>query len=326
MFVDQASIVVKAGDGGRGCRSFKKLGPKKKIPNGGDGGRGGDVILEADQNKHSLLDFSYRKNFKATSGRSGSSNNKTGKSGKDLIIKVPCGTLVRDENDSEVIADLVHHGQRAIVAKGGRGGRGNNNAPWAEEGQKGEERHILLELKFLADVGIVGLPNSGKSTLINALCGTHSRIGIYPFTTKIPILGVLRSGATRMVFADIPGIIKDAHKGRGLGLLFLRHIERTKIMVFLLDASPMQSLSLDEQFEVLKGELKNYNWQLLKKPYIIAVNKIDLEESRGRLKEFSKRRRKNVVFISALKRINLDRLVKMILKRQRNEKGSSKDR
>ncbi len=244
MFIDLAKIYVKAGDGGNGAVAFlrEKYRPFGG-PAGGDGGKGGDVVLVATSRKHTLLDFEYRTKFRAQNGQHGKGKNQAGKDGEDLIIEVPVGTVVKDALTGEVLCDLVEEGQSCVVAKGGRGGRGNarfasptNQAPkYAEKGQKGEERWLILELKLIADVGLIGLPNAGKSTLISKLTKARPKIADYPFTTLSPVLGVLELDEEhRLVLADIPGLIEGASKGRGLGLEFLRHIERTKLLLHLL--------------------------------------------------------------------------------------------
>ena len=279
MFIDRVKIYVKSGDGGDGCVAFlrEKYRPRGG-PAGGDGGKGGDVILRVNKKLHTLLDFYYRRMYKAKNGRPGEGKNRHGKSADDLIIDVPPGTVVFDAESGEQIADLVDG--EFIVARGGRGGRGNaqfatstNQAPkYAEEGKPGEEKWLILELRLIADVGLVGLPNAGKSTIISRLTNAHPEIADYPFTTKEPHLGIAEIGMDRrLVIADIPGIIEGAHRGKGMGLEFLRHISRTKVIVILLDI-------LDEPekaYRTLLSELSKYNDELLRRPRIVALNKID---------------------------------------------------
>ena len=279
MFIDRVKIYVKSGDGGDGCVAFlrEKYRPRGG-PAGGDGGKGGDVILRVNKKLHTLLDFYYRRMYKAKNGRPGEGKNRHGKSADDLIIDVPPGTVVFDAESGEQIADLVDG--EFIVARGGRGGRGNaqfatstNQAPkYAEEGKPGEEKWLILELRLIADVGLVGLPNAGKSTIISRLTNAHPKIADYPFTTKEPHLGIAEIGMDRrLVIADIPGIIEGAHRGKGMGLEFLRHISRTKVIVILLDI-------LDEPekaYRTLLSELSKYNDELLRRPRIVALNKID---------------------------------------------------
>ncbi len=283
-FVDQAKIYVKAGNGGAGCVSFRreKYVPKGG-PDGGDGGDGGDVILVADPQVHTLYDFYHQVHFKAENGRPGMGKKMKGRDGEDLILKVPVGTVVKDAETGEVIGDLVKPGQTLVVARGGKGGRGNarfatptRQAPRiAEPGTPGEERWLLLELKLIADVGLVGFPNAGKSTFLSRISAARPKIADYPFTTLQPNLGVVRlvNGET-FVVADIPGLIEGAHKGVGLGHDFLKHIERTRLLLYMLDVSKGEEVIKD--FEVLKKELELFNPELLKKDYLIALNKIDL--------------------------------------------------
>ncbi|MFN4132417.1 MAG: GTPase ObgE [Caldimicrobium sp.] len=292
-FVDQAKIFVKAGNGGAGCVSFRR---EKYVPrggpDGGDGGDGGDVILVADPQIHTLYDFYHQVHFYAENGRPGQGKKMKGRDGEDLILKVPVGTVVKDAETGEILGDLVKPGQILVVAKGGKGGRGNahfatpvRQAPrFAEPGTPGEERWLILELKLIADVGLVGFPNAGKSTLLSRLSAAKPKIADYPFTTLEPNLGVvkLKDGDT-FIIADIPGLIEGAHKGIGLGHDFLRHIERTRILLFLLDLSRGEEIIKD--FQVLREELKLYNPILLEKTYLIALNKIDLIPAEERVKE-----------------------------------------
>ncbi len=291
-FIDYAKISVKAGNGGRGIVSFhrEKYVPKGG-PDGGNGGKGGDIIFRANPHLTTLLDFKYKRNYKAEDGKSGGTSNKTGRNGENKIILVPCGTVIKDATRGEILADLVEPGQEYIAAKGGHGGRGNsefatptNQAPrFAEEGQPGEEREILLELKVLADVGIVGLPNVGKSTLISVISAARPKIADYPFTTLVPNLGVVQIGENQsFVVADIPGLVEGASEGRGLGLQFLRHIERTKLLLFLIDANTDNP---KRDFQVLLNELKKYNRELLHKEKVIAFSKMDsvTEETQQKL-------------------------------------------
>ncbi|MBD3233812.1 MAG: GTPase ObgE [candidate division Zixibacteria bacterium] len=282
MFVDYVEITVTGGRGGDGIVAFRreKYVPKGG-PAGGDGGKGGDVVLRADENMSTLQDFKYRKQFKAEDGGKGGGGMKSGTDGEDCVIPVPVGTLVRDVDSGEVIADLSEHDHQYIVAKGGRGGYGNvqfksptNRAPRkATEGKAGGVRNVALELKLLADVGLVGLPNAGKSTLISRISSAKPKIADYPFTTLSPVLGIVKYGDYKsMVVADIPGLVEGASEGRGLGINFLKHIERTSILVYLIDIVEQRT---EEVFKQLKGELNNYNVDLLRKPIIVVLNKID---------------------------------------------------
>ena len=319
MFYDKAKIFVKAGDGGNGCVAMRR---EKYVPEGGpfggDGGRGGNVVLEADEGINTLIDFKYKKHFKAERGQHGMGKGMHGASGKDLIVKVPVGTVIYDEN-GEVIADMVYHGQQVVAAKGGRGGRGNmrfatptNRAPTiAEKGEPGEERWIMLELKLIADVGLVGLPNAGKSTIISRISAAKPKIADYPFTTIVPNLGVVKVGeGDSFVVADIPGLIEGAHKGTGLGHEFLRHVERTRLLVHVVDVSVPDSDVLDN-FYTINNELKLYDEKLIKKPMIVAANKMDMPNAHKnfeKLKEALKGEYE-VFPISALTGQGLDALI-----------------
>ncbi|MGQ9818963.1 MAG: GTPase ObgE [Candidatus Kapaibacteriales bacterium] len=285
-FIDTAQIFVRAGNGGKGIISFhrEKYVPKGG-PDGGNGGKGGDIILRAYSQLSTLLDFKYVRYYKAGDGKPGGPNNKTGKSGSDKIILVPCGTLVKDAQTNELIVDLVNDGDQFVVARGGRGGRGNaefatptNQTPRvAEDGEPGEERNIILELKVIADVGIVGFPNVGKSTLISKISSAKPKIADYPFTTLVPNLGVVKIGVGQsFVVADIPGIIEKASEGKGLGIQFLRHIERTKALLFLIDVNTENPA---KDFKILTNELKKYNQEILKKEILIAFSKLDTIDS-----------------------------------------------
>ncbi len=320
-FVDEVSIFVKAGDGGRGCVSFRreKYVPKGG-PDGGDGGKGGDVIIKGDKNQISLLDFKYRRVFKAEKGSNGSGNNKKGRDGKDCIIRVPLGTLIYEEKNGLVLLkEILNEEDSFVVAKGGRGGRGNahfvspvNQAPEKfEYGEKGEEKRLRLILKLMADVGLVGLPNVGKSTLISKITRATPKIAEYPFTTLSPNLGVVNIDDDYFVIADIPGIIKGASSGKGLGLKFLRHIERTSSLIWVIDGS------LDNpktQYEILKEELSLYDKSLLQKKRLIVLNKEDLipEEKKANYEKLFKEMGEKVILTSALYGTGLDRLIEEI--------------
>jgi len=283
MLIDTATVELKGGDGGRGCLSFRR---EKYVPrggpDGGDGGHGGSVVFVAREGRFTLLDFRYRRHYRAERGQHGSGARKRGRDGEDTVIEVPVGTVVRDHESGEVIADLDAPGSRLVVAQGGRGGRGNarfatptDRAPRrAEEGRPGEERVVDLELKLIADVGIVGLPNAGKSTLLSKLSAARPKIADFPFTTISPVLGLVRYGVDgSYVLADLPGLIEGAHEGKGLGLRFLRHAERTGGLIVLLDAT---SDDPDADFRTLLGELSSYGRGLDTKPRIVVLNKMDL--------------------------------------------------
>ena len=302
MFVDEAKIDVKAGNGGNGCVAFRR---EKYVPrggpSGGDGGNGGSVYLEANPNDNTLLRYRYNREFKADRGRHGEGSNCTGHSGEALILQVPVGTLAFDDQSGETIADLATPGQRVLVAHGGRGGRGNQHfaKPWHqaprehEDGFPGEERHLRLELKLLADVGLVGLPNAGKSTLISVISAARPKIANYPFTTLEPNLGVVNAdGGTgkegreigrTFVVADLPGLIEGAHLGAGLGIRFLRHVERTRLLLHLVDTSDATADDPVHSFEIIKGELAAFSESLTQKPMIVVATKLDATTDRTRL-------------------------------------------
>jgi GTP-binding protein len=302
VFVDEAKIFVKAGGGGNGCVAFRreKFVPRGG-PSGGDGGHGGSIYLEANPNDNTLLRYRYNREFKADRGRHGEGSNCTGHSGDDMILRVPVGTLVFAEPKGEVIADLAVPGQRVLVAKGGHGGRGNQNfaKPWHqaprehEDGQPGEERHLRLELRLLADVGLVGFPNAGKSTLISVISAARPKIANYPFTTLEPNLGVVnadggggsegREIGRTFVVADLPGLIEGAHEGAGLGIRFLRHVERTRLLVHLIDTSDASDADPVHAFEVITGELRSFSDSLAQKPMIIVATKLDATTDRTHL-------------------------------------------
>ena len=307
MFVDEAKISVKAGDGGNGCVAFRR---EKYVPrggpSGGDGGRGGSVYLEANPNDNTLLRYRYNREFKADRGRHGEGSNCSGVSGDDTVLKVPVGTLVFDSTGNVLLADLKRPGQRLLVAQGGRGGRGNQHfaKPWhqapreKEEGEAGEERNLRLELKLLADVGLVGFPNAGKSTLISVISAARPKIANYPFTTLEPNLGVVNAdGGTgghgtelgrTFVVADLPGLIEGASQGAGLGIRFLRHVERTRLLVHLIDTSDMAEMDPVKAFEIIEGELGAFSEKLLEKPMIVAATKLDATTDRTKLEELRK--------------------------------------
>ena len=283
MFVDEATINVYAGDGGAGAEAFRR---EKYVahggPSGGNGGKGGDVILRVDDQLSTLLDYRYQEHYKAERGQHGEGGNRTGASGDDLVLRVPPGTSVTDADTGEALGELLSPGEELVVARGGRGGRGNaafasptNRAPreW-EPGKRGQERRIRLELKLIADVGLVGLPNAGKSTLLAAVSAARPKVAEYPFTTLQPNLGVVQlSGGRSFVIADIPGIIEGAHEGKGLGLQFLRHIERTRLLAFLV---PLDSEDPAAELETLRGEVAEYSEALADKPFCVVLSKADL--------------------------------------------------
>ena len=283
MFLDQAEILVKAGDGGPGAVSFRRESfIPRGGPDGGDGGRGADVVLVGDRQLSTLLDYRYRQQYRAENGNRGEGGNRTGRSGEPLVLRVPLGTVVRDVEADEVLGELLEDGEELVVARGGRGGRGNsqfatatNQAPRrADDGEPGEERRIALELKLIADVGLVGEPNAGKSTFLSAVSAATPKVADYPFTTLTPNLGVVQlSGHRSFVIADIPGIIEGAHEGKGLGHQFLRHIERTRTLAILV---PADALEVQAEYDKLLAELHAYSEELAEKPHAVVFTKADL--------------------------------------------------
>lgn len=293
MFVDQVNIIVQSGDGGSGCASFRR---EKFIPqggpDGGDGGRGGDLILQTDSNLTTLIDLRYSKIYKAEDGRPGRSRQMTGRSGEDCVVKVPVGTLVYDVEEGVLLIDLKEDSQQYVVCKGGRGGLGNtrfksstNRAPRKfQPGEAGEQKKLALELKLLADVAIIGFPNAGKSTLISKISNAHPKIGNYPFTTLVPNLGVVRADDySSFVVADIPGLIEGAHEGKGLGIRFLRHTERTRLIVHLIDFSVESDRDPVADYHTLQNELQHFSAELSLKPQILVASKLDHPEASERL-------------------------------------------
>ena len=297
-FIDEAKFYVKAGDGGNGCVSFRreKYVPKGG-PDGGDGGNGGDVIIEAAGRLHSLIDFKYRSHFKAKNGVHGQGKKKHGRNGADCIVKVPVGSIIKDVDTGEILADLTHDGDRYIAAKGSPGGKGNshfatgrNRVPrFAEEGKTGLERWLRMELKLLADVGLIGLPNAGKSTLLSKLSAANPKVASYPFTTLDPQLGVLQfQYHDPCIIADIPGLIEGAHQGAGLGQKFLKHIERTKVLLHIIDGSGEGEKPWAD-YQTLENELRLYNDELLGRRCFVLINKIDLLTDTSRIDELKKK-------------------------------------
>jgi len=322
-FVDEAIITVQSGNGGRGCVSFRR---EKYIPrggpDGGDGGKGGDVVLRVSSGKRTLYDFRHKKQFRAENGQQGQGRQKTGRDGEDLAIGLPPGTLIWDAETGQIIADLVEVGQTFVAAKGGRGGQGNtrfksatHRAPrFSQPGEPGQSRTLKLELKLIADVGIIGLPNAGKSTLISAISSANPKIGAYPFTTLTPNLGVVQTGSNQpFIVADIPGLITGAHEGTGLGIRFLRHIERTDFLVHLVDASRVNLQSPLEDYRIVNAELAHYGHGLNEKPQIVVLNKMDLAGTAESARVFeSAVRDKSVLLISAATGAGVDRLISHI--------------
>ncbi|AMA53265.1 MULTISPECIES: GTPase ObgE [Bacillus] len=299
MFVDQVKVYVKGGDGGNGMVAFRreKYVPKGG-PAGGDGGKGGDVVFEVDEGLRTLMDFRYKKHFKAIRGEHGMSKNQHGRNADDMVIKVPPGTVVTDDDTKQVIADLTEHGQQAVIARGGRGGRGNsrfatpaNPAPQlSENGEPGKERYVVLELKVLADVGLVGFPSVGKSTLLSVVSSAKPKIADYHFTTLVPNLGMVETDDGRsFVMADLPGLIEGAHQGVGLGHQFLRHIERTRVIVHVIDMSGLEGRDPYEDYVTINQELSEYNLRLTERPQIIVANKMDMPQAAENLEAFKEK-------------------------------------
>lgn len=298
MFYDQAKIYVKGGDGGAGAVAFRR---EKYVPeggpSGGDGGRGANVTFVADEGLRTLVDFRYKRHYKADRGEHGGAKNCHGRGGEDMSLRIPLGTVIKDADTGEILADLIEHGQKVVVAKGGRGGRGNarfmsntNKAPTlAENGEPGEERYLVLELKLLADVGLVGFPNVGKSTIISRVSAAKPKIADYHFTTLVPNLGVVElEDGESFVMADIPGLIEGAHTGAGLGHEFLRHTERTRLILHVLDVSGSEERDPLEDFRIIQEELRQYSLELASRPMIIVANKMDIpgaDDNLERLKE-----------------------------------------
>ena len=301
MLIDRAKIYVAGGRGGKGCQSlYKDIFHRRGIPDGGTGGDGGDVIIISDQNLHTLLDYRYNQHHTAANGKHGSSNKKNGRRGKDLLVRVPAGTLLIDGENDLVIRDLAAVSEQVKVARGGQGGKGNSKNREATPGEEGETRVVLLELKLVADAGLVGLPNAGKSTLISRLSKAHSKIAPYPFTTKSPKLGMVEFGDDSFVIADMPGLIEGAHAGRGLGDRFLRHIERTSVLVHVVDAVPQDGADPADNYLLLEKELRLYDEKVFEKPRLIAANKMDLPGAEENLRKLKKRIGEDILPVSAL--------------------------
>lgn len=325
MFLDEAVIYVKGGDGGNGCVSFRreKYVPKGG-PDGGDGGKGGDVIFLVSKKTDTLMDLSSKVKYVAENGRPGEGSNKTGKKGKNLTIKIPIGTIVKDKETEYVLKDFTNADNSLIIARGGRGGRGNkhfstptNRTPrYAQDGKPGSERWIKLELKLIADAGLIGLPNAGKSTLLSRMSAVHPKIDGYPFTTRYPQLGVVAlDDYSRFVVADIPGLIEGAHNGAGLGDEFLRHIERTKILVHLIDISPIDGSDPIDAYFTIRNELHLFNPKLSKKKEVIVANKVDLMDESSCLQKtaaLEEKLSKKIYPVSAITGKNITQLIKVI--------------
>lgn len=329
MFLDQAKIYIKSGAGGNGCVSFRreKFVPKGG-PNGGDGGKGGDIIFKATSQLSTLVDFRYKAHYRAERGAHGQGGLKTGAMGKDALILVPRGSIIKDADTGEVLAELLNDGQEAVILQGGRGGKGNNHfktstnqAPrTAQPGEEAKEATILVELKLIADVGLVGFPNAGKSTLISKISAAKPKIADYEFTTLVPNLGIVKYREyDSFVVADIPGIIQGASSGKGLGFQFLRHIERTRLLLFLIDATKLDEAGTKKTFlkdyEILMKELKTYEADLLDKPRIICFTKTDSITEKLRTKLEKMKLKEDKILISSFTGENLQELKDMIWKK-----------
>ncbi len=325
-FIDETDIEIFAGDGGDGAVCFRreKYVPKGG-PNGGDGSRGGSVIVKADGGITTLLDARYRKHIRADKGGNGMGKEMNGRSGEDVVLTLPVGTIITDKDTHEKLADLTFHGQEIVIAKGGKGGLGNmnfatstNQAPRkAQKGGKGEQRIVHLELKLLADVGLVGFPNAGKSTLITVISNARPKIADYPFTTKVPYLGVVKHKGVSFTMADIPGLIEGAHVGAGLGIRFLKHIERTRIIVHLIDVANPEIKDPMKAYSVIRNELKSYSDHLANLPEIVVLTKTDIPDINKKAVKFEKeikKKAKDVVLISAVARKGLSELLDKVLR------------
>ena len=336
-FVDYVTISVKAGDGGRGCVSFRR---EKYVPrggpDGGDGGRGGHIIFRATDELNTLIDLRYHREYRARRGQHGMGKKMHGKDGEDLVIPVPVGTIVRDRDSEKVIIDLDKNGMETIIAKGGRGGLGNahfatpvRQAPrFAQPGEAGEEKRLVLELKLFADIGLLGLPNAGKSTMLSVISSARPKIAAYPFTTLTPVLGVVKMADYRsFVVADIPGLIEGAHRGSGLGFQFLRHVERTSLLLHLVDISEMAQGDPIDNFEMILRELEHYSPDLMKKPQAAAGTKTDIAGNRERLAKMGRYcRDRGIDFfpVSAVTGEGINQLISYLAARLEQVKGKKR--
>jgi len=316
MFIDSVKIYIKAGDGGRGCDSlYRDKYTRLGVPDGGDGGRGASIIVRADRNLNTLLDLRYNKHFYGAHGEHGSGKHKKGKDAPPVIIRVPLGTTIKDAKTDCVLRDLKRDKEEVIVAEGGRGGLGNKPHLDATPGEKREEKELIFDLKVIADIGVIGFPNAGKSTLISNITNAHPKIASYPFTTKFPILGVVKHAEKTFVMADIPGLIEGSSLGRGLGDRFLRHVERTKILLHLIDMAGFEGRDPIEDYRKINKELREYNKEVAKKQQFIVANKMDLEGAEENLARFKRVIKKKVYPISALEKQGLEELIEGISKK-----------
>ena len=325
MFVDKTRIYIKAGNGGDGKVNFyRDTMTMHGGPDGGDGGKGGDIIAVADSGLNNLVDFYYTKRYKAENGENGGKSNAYGKSGEDLILKVPCGTVIRDAETGKVIADMIEHGKKTILVRGGSGGRGNSKfansrrqtPTFSELGEKTKEYAVDLELKTIADVGLIGFPSVGKSKILSVLTSAKPKIAAYHFTTLSPNLGVVKYYDNSFVIADIPGLIEGASEGKGLGFEFLKHIERTRILLHIIDIAGVDGRDPVEDFEIINKELRIYNEEVAKSPQIVVLNKVDLlYDDRTKLEEFKAKYGKQykIIEFSAALRTGIDELLKTVI-------------
>lgn len=313
IFVDEARIFLKGGDGGKGCESFySDKRTRYPRPDGGDGGKGGDVIFTASKSIRTLLDYRFKQHYQGAKGGYGSSKGKTGREGEDCVLRVPVGTLIWDHEHNFLIKDLQEDGQSIVVVQGGAPGRGNQHKRIPSPPKPGEQRTVRLELKIIADVGVVGFPNAGKSTLVSNVSKVKSKVANYPFTTKQPILGIVKGEDFDFIIADLPGLIEGAHLGRGLGDRFLRHAERTKILVHVIDMAGSEGRDPLNDYEKINHELQEYGGRLFSKNKIMVANKMDLPDATHHLKRFKKRYKEKIIAVSASEKKGLDELVETI--------------
>jgi len=316
VFIDSVKIELRAGSGGKGCKSlYRDKYQRQGKADGGDGGKGADIVFRADHNLLTLLDFQHHRHFFGAHGGHGSSNHKKGRTADDVIVRVPVGTIIQDAATGAILRDLNEDGQEVTVAKGGKGGIGNWHRKEATPGEPGEQRTVILDLKLLADAGVIGFPNAGKSTLITAISNARPKIAPYPFTTMGPVLGVVNATHRQFVVADLPGLIEGASEGRGLGVKFLKHIERTKVLIHIVDMAGFEGRDPLEDYKKINLELKNYSKDVYKKPQIVCANKMDISGSEDNLKRFKKSVKKPVYPVSALEKTNLRELIDAIAKK-----------
>jgi len=316
VFIDSAKIELRAGSGGKGCKSlYRDKYQRQGKADGGDGGKGADIIFRADHNLLTLLDFQHHRHFFGVHGGHGSSNHKKGRTAEDVIVRVPVGTIIQDAATGMVLRDLNEDGQEVTVAKGGKGGIGNWHRKEATPGEPGEQRTVILDLKLLADVGVIGFPNAGKSTLITAISNARPKIAAYPFTTMGPVLGVVDATHRQFVIADLPGLIEGASEGRGLGDKFLKHVERTKLLIHVVDMAGFEGRDPLDDYKKINLELKNYSKDVYKKPQVICANKMDIAGADENLKKFKRSVKKPIYAVSALEKENLGELIDAVAKK-----------